>query len=170
MRNDAAGRAERRRSHLERFGEIDEAVAAVQRDLEAATAQRPDGAPEWDEVTLAAVRSLLGLVQRHRAGDLVLLEPASGLAVRVRSEGGAPSAALVAVPPPVDEGPASDADPHADPSADPSAWPDDPLTDDPAPPPDDGPGRGPLRALHPDVRDELEERRRAARQRFVHHG
>jgi hypothetical protein len=155
VRNDAAGRAERRRSHLERFGEIDEAVAAVQRDLEAATAQRPDGAPEWDEVTLAAVRSLLGLVQRHRTGDLVLLEPASGLAVRVRSEGGAPSAALVAVPPPVDEGPAADVDP---------------LPDDPAPPPDGGSGRGPLRAFHPDLREELEERRRAARERFVHPG
>ncbi len=166
MRNDAAGRAERRRSHLERFGEIDEAVAAVQRDLEAATAQRPDGAPEWDEVTLAAVRSLLGLVQRHRTGDLVLLEPASGLAVRVRSEGGAPSAALVAVPPPVDGGPAADVDPLAGPSA----RPDDPADDDPAPPPDGGSGRGPLRAFHPDLREELEERRRAARERFVHPG
>jgi hypothetical protein len=164
VRSDGAGRAERRRSHLERFGEIDEAVAAVQRDLEAATAQRPEGAPGWDEVTLAAVRSLLGLVQRHRAGDLVLLEPVSGLAVRVRSEGGTPSAALVAVPPPVDEGPAAVVDPL------PAGPVDDPVRDDPAPPPDDGPGRGPLRALHPDVREELEERRRTARERFVRPG
>jgi hypothetical protein len=171
-------RSERRRLHLERFTEIDEAVAEVQRELEIATGQPPGSAPEWDEVTLAAVRALLGLVQRHRAGDLVLVEPGSGLAVRIRHDVGAPSAGLVAVPQPVDGVPAPGD--VVDPVVGPPARPGDPLPHDrrddllgavPEPrQPGDGPGGGPLRALHPDVHEELEDRRRAAWQRSTRHG
>jgi hypothetical protein len=91
---------------------------------------------------MAAVRSLLGLVQRTGSGELhLVLDPARGLAVRIRHDGNAAAARLV---PPRHDAATTGPTPTGAATAVP-------------------PGPEPARALRPQVRQELADLRRARR-------